>query len=74
MSREDTINDLKLLMQELEDKKREIDSQYNAVAVTIQLLNGDSSELATTTAQQQPPVEPVASESDSEGEENLVPW
>ena len=74
MSREDTINDLKLLMQELEDKKREIDSQYKAVVVTIQLLNGDSNELATTTAQQQPPVEPDASESDSEGEENLVPW
>lgn len=74
MAKEDTINDLKQLMRELEDKKREIDSQYNAVAVTIRLLNGDSSESATTTSQQQPLAEPDATESDGEDEESFVPW
>ena len=74
MTRQDTINDLKQLMRELEDKKREIDSQYNAVAVTIQLLNGDSSESATTTAQQQPLAESDATEPDDEDGEGFVPW
>lgn len=73
MSREDTINDLKILMRELEDKKREIDSQYNAVATTIQLLNGDSSEPETTAQQLLVEPEPDATETDSE-EENSVPW
>ena len=71
MTREDTVNDLKLLMQELEGKKREIDSQCKAVATTIQLLNGDLSEPETTA--QQLLVEPDATETDGE-EENAVPW
>ncbi len=73
MSREDTINDLKQLMRELKDKKREIDSQYNAVAVTIRLLNGDSSEPVTNTAQQ-PLSASDAEEPGGDDEENLVPW
>ena len=74
MSREDTINDLKRLIRELEAKKREIDSQHNAVAVTIQLLNGDSSESVANTARQRPLAEPDAEGSNGEGEENVVPW
>ena len=74
MSKQDTINDLKVLMRELEAKKREIDSQCNAVALTIRLLNGDSSESVTNTAEQQPLVEPDAGETNDEDEENVVPW
>jgi hypothetical protein len=73
LSREGTINDLKQLMRELEDKKREIDSQYNAVAVTIRLLNGDSSEPIATTSQQ-PTVAPDTAGPDGDDEDSTVPW
>ena len=74
MSREDTINDLKPLMRELENKKREIDSQYSAVAVTIELLNGDPSESVTTTTAQQPLVGPDTAAHEGDEEDSVVPW
>ena len=73
MSREETVEDLKQLLQKLEAKKREIDSQYKAVSVTIQLLNGDSTDAGAPTMQQ------LVAEMEEAGQvgeddDKLVPW
>ena len=69
--REDTINELKHLLRELEDRKREIDTQYSAVATTIQLLNGDSiPSTGTTSPGSQVELDTVA----TGDEDNKVPW
>ncbi len=64
MSREDTIEDLKSVMRQLEARKREIDMQYNAVAMTVQIL--DSGIVSAST--------PSAEPEDGDENESAVPW
>ena len=73
MSREDTIGDLKQLLQELEARKRAIDSQYKAVSVTIQLLNGDYIDAGASTAEQEV-ADTAEVGQDEEDDDDLVPW